>query len=122
MKRKINSYQKGVRAEFWAAMILRLKGYKILARRYKTPVGEIDLIACKKDVVAFVEVKERACIDTALSAVTPQMRRRITRAARYFLADQCRYADNKYTLRFDLMALSGFSSWKHLDNAWQADS
>jgi putative endonuclease len=62
--------KRGRTGETLAALYLRLKGYRILARRVRTPVGEIDLIAEKSGVIAFVEVKARTQADTALSAVT----------------------------------------------------
>lgn len=119
---KDSSYQRGLWAEFFAESILRLKGYHILARRYKTPVGEIDIIARRRQMIAFVEVKQRGDLAQALGAVTPQMRRRIVRAAQYYLADRAGAAAQNLALRFDLFAFVSPLSWKHLDNAWQADS
>lgn len=73
--------RRGRRAETVAAWYLRLKGYRVLARRYKTPAGEIDLIVKRGRSVVFVEVKERPDEATAIEAVTPAARRRIARAA-----------------------------------------
>ena len=49
-----------------------LKGYRILARRYRTPHGEIDIVARRQQLIAFVEVKARASLDDAAYAVTPR--------------------------------------------------
>ena len=73
-------------AESAAAWLLRLKGYRILARRYATPVGEIDLVARKGELVLFVEVKRRTHAATALEALLPRQQRRIARAAALFPA------------------------------------
>jgi len=76
----------GLGAESLAVLILRLKGYSILARRYAVSGGEVDLIARRGEVVAFVEVKARGEMDMALAAISATKRRRIARAARVWLA------------------------------------
>ena len=119
-KHPITGHATGLAAENFAALLLRLKGYRILARRYKTPVGEIDLIARRGRTIAFVEVKARQTMDEALAAVTPAMQARITRAAGYFLAGNPALA--QLTLRFDLMAVRPPFYCRHLDNAWQGTS
>ena len=75
----------GLRAEAVASWMLRLKGYQILARNYVVKGGEIDLVARRRDVVAFVEVKARPTMDEARTAINAQKRRRISRAARHWL-------------------------------------
>lgn len=75
----------GVRGETIAALLLRLKGYRVLARRYRAAGGEIDLIAVRGSVVAFVEVKARSLIADAEVAITADKRRRISRAVRHWL-------------------------------------
>ncbi len=114
--KKRGTYQDGLRAERRALWVLRLKGYRILAQRYKTPVGEIDIVARRGRVVAFVEVKYRGSLAAALQSVTPAMQGRIVNAARHFIAAYPQY--NDYVLRFDLMAVSVIISFRHLDNAW----
>lgn len=76
----------GALAERLAALVLRLKGYRILARRYYVKGGEIDIIACRADTIAFVEVKIRPALSEARSAISAVKRRRISRAARIWLA------------------------------------
>lgn len=76
----------GLRAEALAALFLRLKGYRILARRYCVNGGEIDLIARKLNSVVFVEVKIRPTLEEAITAIDARKRRRISRAAGVWLA------------------------------------
>jgi len=78
--------RRGRRAETFVAWYLRAKGYRVLARRLKTPVGEIDLIVRRGRTVAFVEVKHRPSEAEASEATTPAAQRRIARAASYWLA------------------------------------
>ncbi len=77
---------RGRRAEAIAAWFLRLKLYRILARRYRTPAGEIDLIARRGRTIVFVEVKQRPSEVEGLVAVTRTARRRISRAADLWIA------------------------------------
>lgn len=116
MKDKRGSYRLGLAAEQFAAWGLRLRGYRILACRYKTPVGEIDLVARKGRTLIFVEVKARNNLSTALQSVTPHMKKRIVRAALCFIARNS--ACSGYDMRFDLVAVAPPFYWKHLDNAW----
>ncbi len=111
------SYSKGLWSETLAAWFLRLKGYRILEERYKTPVGEIDLIAQKGTVLAFVEVKARKLMDDALQAVTPRMKTRISRAAQYYISQNPESASQD--MRFDLIAVAPPFYCQHLDNAWR---
>lgn len=114
---KARAYRMGLVAEQLAAWGLRFRGYSIIACRYKTPVGEIDLVARKGDTLVFVEVKARADLSTALQAVTPRMRARISRAATYFLAQHSEHA--QLGVRFDVIAVAPPCRWRHLDNAWR---
>jgi putative endonuclease len=75
----------GLKAESVAALLLRLKGYTILARRFVVSGGEIDLVARRGASIAFVEVKARADIEVAAIAISAAKRRRIARAARVWL-------------------------------------
>ena len=68
-------------AEGWAAFVLQLKGYAILGRRVQTPVGEIDLIARRGDVLAFIEVKMRQQTSDPAELLRPRQMARIVRAA-----------------------------------------
>lgn len=105
----------GRRAEWIAALALRLRGYRILARRERTPLGEIDLIAVRRRRLAFVEVKRRATREAAEAAVTTAQRARIRRAAGVWLSRNSRY--QSYELGFDIVFLIG-RLWPHyLPNA-----
>ncbi|MEM1038082.1 MAG: YraN family protein [Pseudomonadota bacterium] len=95
--------RKGHRAERLAAWALRLKGYQIVGRRFKTPVGEIDLIARKGDTIAFVEVKARADAQVALDSVSFKSQRRISKAALWWIRRQKDHA--KLSWRFDVVAV-----------------
>ena len=79
-------YRAGLRAETLAALYLRLCGYRIVARRFKCAVGEVDLIARRFGHLAFVEVKHRQTIDAAAFSISPQQQQRIGRAAALWLA------------------------------------
>lgn len=118
MNKKTRAYKRGLWAEALAALYLRCRGYRVLARRYKTPLGEIDLIARRKDTIIIVEVKTRGLMDSALESVDERSRGRIERAARHFIAANPRYAD--YNVRFDIIAFAPPFALRHLDNAWQA--
>jgi putative endonuclease len=112
-----NSYKAGLRAEGFAAWFLRLKGYRILERRVKTPVGEIDLIAQRGKALIFVEVKSRGTMTEALESIRSRQTRRITRAAEYYLARQREiYAE----IRFDVVALEFPLKIKHIRSAFTA--
>lgn len=104
----------GRRAELIAAVALCLRGYRILAMREKTPLGEIDLIAVRGRRLAFVEVKRRATREAAEAAVTNTQRARIRRAADLWLARHERYQSHE--LGFDLVLLVGLRWPQHVKN------
>jgi putative endonuclease len=86
-RKRRKAHDRGLSAENRAAWALRLTGWRILKRRYKTAAGEIDLIAKKRKTVAFIEVKARRTREEAFAAVTPASQKRIVRAARIFVAE-----------------------------------
>ena len=106
----------GRRAEWLAAMLLRFKGFSIIASRHKTPLGEVDLVARRGRLLAFVEVKARARHDAAIEAVTYAARRRIAAAAVLFLSRRPDLAD--CATRYDIVAVAGWRL-KHLPDAWR---
>jgi putative endonuclease len=91
--KKRAAYEKGLNAEERAAKMLAGRGYEILSRRYRSPAGEIDLVAAKGAHLAFVEVKARRTIDDAAWSVTPRQQRRIANAAGYWLQDYPEYSE-----------------------------
>ena len=115
-KARIDRYQKGHRAEWICAAVLFLKGYRILKRRYKTPVGEIDLVAKRGKSLVFIEVKARDTQALGIEAVTSPAQKRIRRAGEYFVMQHPDYIN--FSCRFDVMVVSGFSVPYHMINAW----
>ncbi|AJY47574.1 YraN family protein [Martelella endophytica] len=80
--------RRGRNAERIAALYLRLKGYRIITTRFRCHAGEIDIIAMRRDLAVFVEVKARADERVAIDAVTPSAMRRIRAASDVWLARQ----------------------------------
>lgn len=111
--------QSGRRAETLAALYLRLKGFAILARRFKTPVGEIDIVARRGSTIVFVEVKQRRDAGGEAMALEAIRTDRLTRAAQWFLAKNPSLAGND--LRFDVIFLARGQWPRHLINAFSAD-
>jgi putative endonuclease len=111
--------RRGRRAETLAAWVLRLKGYRILARRWRTSVGEVDLIARRGRLIAFVEVKQRPNLAEAAEAVTPAARRRIARAASAWLA--AHPAAAALDLRFDVIICVPHRLPHHMIAAFDAE-
>ncbi|HET6469484.1 MAG TPA: YraN family protein [Geminicoccaceae bacterium] len=110
------SHSAGRTAELVAAWLLRLKGFRIMARRYATPLGEIDLIAKRGRLLLFVEVKRRADLAAATEAALPRQRARIVRAAELFLQ---RRPDLAGHCRFDLIAVAPWRWPVHVRDAWR---
>lgn len=128
VKRKV-AYEQGLEAEKIAAQYFQFKGYKVIERRYKTPVGEVDFVVRKGNVLVFAEVKSYKNEEQALYAITSAARRRIEAAAMHFIAhnEEVTPCD----MRFDVVVvppghgqafrnLLGAFSVRHLDNAWLA--
>jgi len=110
------TYVAGKRAEWLALIYLLCKGYRPVARRYKGPAGEVDLIVTRRNLVVFVEVKYRADRDTAAFSITPRQQSRIIRAAQYWaLKNQRDYSD---VMRFDVIALAPWRWPMHIENAF----
>ena len=102
-KEKLKAYRRGWLAEYWAALYLVMKGYRIVTMRYRVKTGEIDIIARKKDLIAFIEVKARKNELDALSAVGARTRHRIHAASRIWLSKQ-RDA-SQLSWRYDIIAV-----------------
>jgi putative endonuclease len=116
-QRRRRAWRWGRLAESAAALLLRLKGFRILARGYKVPVGEIDIVARRGRLVLFVEVKARPSADAANEALNPRQRRRIERAAGWFLAQ---HPDiGACDLRYDLMLVTPWRWPVHIGDAWR---
>lgn len=115
MKRR-KAERGGRRAEAIAAWWLRLKGWSILARRARTPVGEVDLVARRGRTLAFVEVKARATQDEAERALDEWRLRRVAAAAQALAA---RYGQEGDTLRIDALFIVPHRWPKHMPDVWR---
>lgn len=115
---RVAAFNNGVSAEARAADHLIANGYEILSRRFKTPYGEVDLVAQSGALIAFVEVKARAKIDDAAYAVTPRQQRRIIDAAQAWLAAHPEHAN--FDLRFDALLIAPNAQPRHLVAAFDA--
>jgi putative endonuclease len=93
--------RRGHLCEIIAAALLTAKGYRILARRYRSPAGEVDLVACRGRRLTFVEVKRRTSLEACEAAISAEQSRRIRRAADYWLSRHPRHRD--YEIVFDAM-------------------
>jgi putative endonuclease len=118
--KRVAAFQNGISAESRASAMLLLKGYRILARRYRTPAGEIDIVAKRRNALVFVEVKTRASYEEAVEAVTPQQQRRIVGAAEYWL--QARPQDGEGDVRFDVIIITPGKLPQHIPAAFDADA
>ena len=118
--RRQRAQRRGRLAEWLCLWHLRLHGWRIIARGWRCPSGEIDLLAQRRGVLAVIEVKSRRGFDTAASALLPRQRRRIARATEAFLSSRPDLAG--LVLRFDLMLVAPFRWPRHWPGAWRADS
>ena len=113
---RLAAFRTGLSAESRAAAYLMAKGYRILAKRFRTPHGEIDLVARRRHCLAFVEVKARASLDEAAYAVTPRQQARIIDAAQVWLMAHPEHAELE--LRFDVMLMAPRRLPRHLQAAF----
>ena len=111
------AYRHGHLAEAAAAALLMAKGFHLLARRYKTPLGEIDLIAKRGRLVAFVEVKARETRREGLEAVGRAAERRMVGAADLWLAKHPDAAG--LDLRYDMVVIAPWRLPLHLPDAFR---
>jgi putative endonuclease len=117
---RVAAYGTGLSAETQAAALLIAKGYRILARRFRTAHGEIDIVARRRNLLAFVEVKARANLDDAAYAVTPRQQARIIAAAQGWLVAHPEYGE--YDLRFDAVLIAPRRLPRHLLAAFDAST
>ena len=112
------AFRLGLSAESRAAALLIAKGFRILARRWRSPVGEIDIVARRLKLLVFVEVKARESLDEAAWSVTDRQRARIIAAAEAWLA---RYPDDGIQdMRFDAILVAPRSLPRHIPAAFDA--
>ena len=117
---RVAAFRTGISAESRAAAFLMAKGYRILAKRFRTPYGEIDLVARKRNLLAFIEVTARASLDEAAYAVTPRQQRRIIDAAQAWLMAHPEHAN--FDLRFDAVLIAPRRLPRHLLAAFDAST
>ncbi len=117
---RVAAFRTGISAESRAAAYLMAKGYRILAKRYRTPHGEIDIVARRRNLIAFVEVKARATLDDAAFAVTPRQQQRIINAAQGWLVAHPEHAE--FELRFDAMLIAPKRLPRHVLAAFDAST
>jgi len=117
-RERVAAFRLGLSAESRAAILLIAKGYRIVARRWKTPFGEIDIVARRHRALVFVEVKARVRADDAAEAVTERAKRRIIAAAELWLAH--RPDDAQRDVRFDVILVTPGRLPRHIANAFDA--
>jgi putative endonuclease len=112
------AFRLGLSAESRAAAYLIAKGYRIVARRWKSPVGEIDIVARRRRVLVFVEVKARVRLDDAAESVTERQKRRVVAAAEAWLATHP--DDVQCDIRFDAVLVAPRAIPRHIPAAFDA--
>jgi putative endonuclease len=113
------SFQRGMQGEAVALAFLHLHGYHILAKRYRTPYGEIDIIARYENMIVCVEVKTRSSLSASLKALHTPQQERIIKAYLYFIQSVPDYANN--AVRFDVIVCAPNSKPLHIKNAFEAN-
>jgi putative endonuclease len=112
------AFRVGISAESRAAAFLIAKGFRILARRWRSPLGEIDIIARRRQLLVFAEVKARASLDEAAESLNVRQRRRIAAAAEVWLSTNPHefFRD----IRFDAILVAPGKIPRHIPAAFEA--
>jgi len=113
------AFRVGISAESRAAAFLIAKGFRILARRWRSPLGEIDIVARRRHLLVFAEVKARASLDEAAEAVSDRQRRRIAAAAEIWLA--ANLDETIRDIRFDAILVAPGKIPHHIPAAFEAN-
>ncbi len=120
-KRK-NAYKFGLRAEKTAVLLLKIKGYRVIAERYQNAFGEVDILALKGGVLAFVEVKARRSFRECAESITPAKQQRQIKAAKSLLAYPGSFArwfnPAEVQVRFDVVMIVPWRLPRHMVNAF----
>jgi putative endonuclease len=116
---RVAAFRAGLSAESRAALLLIAKGFRIKARRWRSPVGEIDIVARRRNLLIFVEVKTRARLDDAAESVTFHQKQRIAAAAQAWLAIHPR--DLSCDMRFDAMLVAPGRLPRHIPAAFEME-
>ena len=117
-KRGAKAHRTGVLAEENAARFLESRGFQILARRHRTPHGEIDLIARDRDILVFVEVKARPSRAQAAYSLTARQWARLEGAALHYVAET---SQNQIDMRFDVVLVDADGACERIENARSFD-
>jgi putative endonuclease len=116
----MTNYKSGKIAEIFARLLFIFKGYTILSKNFKTGkgfnIGEVDFVACKKNVLVFVEVKKRSSLKTAAYAISEKQKQRIIRGAELYIKTHRNYKN--YNIRFDAVLIAFPCYIQHIKNAW----
>jgi putative endonuclease len=110
----VHTKYKGYWGEFLASLLLMLKGFSILERRYKTNCGEIDVVAQRGDLVIFVEVKARKSAEKCFTAIKSRQMERVRRASEIFFQKNPELSHKN--IRFDVILISDWNIPIHLEN------
>ncbi len=123
ISKKKKAYKFGLAAEKIAAIFLRLKGYRIIAERYRNPKGEIDILAVRGKILAVVEVKARQNISDCAYSINPWKQQKILNALEWLLAGNGKIAGlvaaGEHIIRFDAILVVPNRLPKHLKDAWR---
>ena len=114
--KKIQAYRRGIRAEIIAGLYLSVTGWRVLAWRWKCPLGEIDLVAKRGKIISFIEVKARQNEQAAIDSITAHQWRRISEAADLFMARHGQYTDCSW--RFDAIIIVPRKWSRRFKNMW----
>ena len=109
----------GRRAENLACLYLRFKGYRILERRFKVRQGEVDIVAGKGNIIAMIEVKQRASQRAAEDSVSHENQTRLMNAAEIYINQNHQLRDAEFELRYDFLYVIGRWKVQHITNAFQ---
>ena len=113
-KSRQRRYRKGWIAESFTLIYLTMKGYRLIDRRFKTHLGEVDLIMVRRGRVVFIEVKYRQTLALAEASITANLRQRVRRSADLWLAKHPPYQG--YDVGFDLVLLCPWAWPHHIEN------
>ena len=116
---RVAAFGLGLSAESRAAAYLVAKGYRIAARRFRSPVGEVDIVARRGGVLVFVEVKARATLDAAAESLQARQQRRIAAAAAAWLSLNPHDIDKN--IRFDAVLVAPGKIPRHIPAAFETD-
>ncbi len=111
------AHRSGLAAEEIAAALYLAEGFEVLARRWRCPAGEIDLILGRSDGLVFVEVKARRSRDAAAAAIGPRQARRLGQAAEVYLGT----LGAPPPCRFDVVLVDGAGRPERIENALAFD-